>query len=147
MLSNAEKGTGPAFESIEFLPGSAELDEAGKRYADDLAKLMAEHPKLSLKVCSRLTAQDLDKLMTSEMTAPSSATDNKTQANPTGAQPESLSAEAAQALTELAVERQRVVRRYLIREKDADTKRVGECRSTMETADQGTPRVEISLKR
>ncbi len=146
MLSNAEKGTGPAFEPIEFLPGSAELDEAGKRYADDLAKLLAEHPKLSLKVCSRLTVQDLDKLMTSETTAPTD-TDNKTQATPTEAQPESLSAETAQALTELAVERQRIVRRYLIREKGADTKRVGECRSTLEATDQGTPRVEISLKR
>jgi len=147
MLSNAEKGTGPVFEPIEFLPGSAELDEAGKRYADDLAELLAEHPKLSLRVCSRLTVQDLDKLMTSETTAPSSGTDNKTQATPAEAQPEPLSAEATQALTELAVERQRVVRRYLIREKGADTKRVGECRSTLEATDQGTPRVEISLKR
>ena len=146
MLSDAGKGTGPAFEPIEFLPGSAEFDEAGKSYADDLAELLAEHPKLSLKVCSRLTVQDLDKLMTSETASPTD-TDSKTQATPTEAQPEPLSAEMAQALSELAVERQRIVRRYLIREKGADTKRVGECRSTLEATDQGTPRVEISLKR
>ena len=46
-----------------------------------------------------------------------------------------------------ATERQRVVRRYLVQDKGATAKRVGECRPTLEIDDQGTPRVEVSLKR
>ena len=57
MLSGIAKGTGPSFEPIEFAPGSAELAESGKRYADGVVKLLSEHPKLSLKVCGRSTAR------------------------------------------------------------------------------------------
>jgi hypothetical protein len=91
--------------------------------------------------------QDLDKLQTADATAPATATGDKVQTGPAEAKPEPLSKEEAQALSELAVERQRNVRRYLIQGKGADTKRVGECRSTLEADDQGTPRVEISLRR
>ena len=148
MLSNAEKGAGPAFQPIEFQPGSAELDAAAKSYADDLTELLAERPKLSLNVCSRLTRQDLDELMAPDETAASSSgSDDKGQAGPTESKAEPLSAEASQALSELATERQRVVRRYLVQEKGATAERVGECRPKLEIDDQGTPRVEVSLKR
>jgi peptidoglycan hydrolase-like protein with peptidoglycan-binding domain len=148
MLSNAEKGAGPAFQPIEFQPGSAELDAAAKSYADDLSELLAERPKLSLNVCSRLTRQDLDELMAPDETAASSSgSDDKGQAGPTESKAEPLSAEASQALSELATERQRVVRRYLVQDKGATAKRVGECRPKLEIDDQGTPRVEVSLKR
>jgi len=45
----------------------------------------------------------------------------------------------------LAVERQQVVRRYLIQERGADANKIHECRSTFEDLDSGPPRVEISF--
>jgi len=56
MVEGIADGGGPAFEPIEFAPGSTQLTEAGRRNADAVAKLLAEHPKLSLKVCGRSTA-------------------------------------------------------------------------------------------
>jgi hypothetical protein len=54
MMAELAKGGGVSFESIEFAPGSAELGEAGKRYVDAVARLLAEHPQLSLKVQPRI---------------------------------------------------------------------------------------------
>jgi hypothetical protein len=145
LLAGIAQGTGPAFEPIEFAPGSAELGEAGRRYADAVAEFLAKHPKLSLKVCGRSTAQDMNQLMTAARDAAPSAAGSKGQAGQSEAGPAPDPAQAEQDLTELAVERKRVVRRYLIQEKGADAKRVPECRSTFEAVDQGSPRVEISL--
>jgi len=141
LLSGVAKGTGPAFEPIEFMPGSAELSEAGKSYADAVAEFLAERPKLSLRVCGRSTAPDMKRLMADT----ESAEGSKGEAGQSEAKPVLDSAQAEQVLVELAVERKQAVRRYLIQEKGADVKRVHECRSTFEAADQGSPRVEISL--
>ena len=143
MLAGIAKGTGPTFEPIEFSPGSAELGEAGKRYADGVAKLLTEHPKLSLKVCGRSTAQDMEHVTIEAGESPTAG--GKGETGRSSAEPGQDSAQAEQALAELAVERKRAVRRYLIQEKGADAKRVPECRSTFQGADQGSPRVEISL--
>ena len=142
LLSGITQGTSPAFEPIEFAPGSAELGEAGRRYADAVAEFLAKHPKLSLKVCGRSTAQDMNQLMTAARDAAPSVADSKGQSE---AKPVLDPAQAEQDLAELAVERKRAVRRYLIQEKGADAKRIPECRSTFEAVDQGSPRVEISL--
>ncbi len=63
MLEGASKGGGPSFEPIGFAPGSKELDAAGISNADGVAQLLAEHPGLSLKVCGRSTAQDMEHFM------------------------------------------------------------------------------------
>ena len=144
MLTGIAKGTAPSFEPIEFAPGSGELGEAGRRYADDIADLLAEHPKLSLKVCGRSTALDLGH--TGDGTrGVTQATDGTKREGDPAPEAVTVSEQVKQALAELAVERKRAVRRYLIEEKGADPKRVPECRSTFEAGDQGRPRVEISL--
>ncbi len=142
MLSGVAKGAAPGFEPIEFAPGSAELSESGKRYAEGVVTLLSERPKLSLKVCGRSTAQDLEQLTTAGENA---AEGGAKRSRKTGTKQEQDLEEAKQALTELAVERQQVVRRYLIQERGADAKRLPECRSTFDAADAGPPRVEISL--
>lgn len=62
MIAELAKGGDPAFEPIEFTPGFAELDDTAKGYARSLAKLLAERPELSLKLCRRSTAQDMDRI-------------------------------------------------------------------------------------
>jgi peptidoglycan hydrolase-like protein with peptidoglycan-binding domain len=145
MLGRLAKTAGPALAPIEFAPGSAELDEAGKRYANDVLELLAKHPKLSLKVCGRSTAQDMAQFMTQAAPPTPRASDEKGKAAQPDAQPVADAGQLDQALVELAVARGRTLRRYLIQEKNADAKRLPECRSTFEAADQGSPRVEISL--
>lgn len=145
MLEDVFKEGAPTFEPIEFAPGSAELSETAKRYADGLVELLAEHPKLTMKVCGRSTAQDMQQFMTQANAAAPPAAGGKGQAGTSEAKPAPDPVAAEQALAELAVERQRNVRRYLIKEKDDDINRVSECRSTFESADQGSPRVEIYL--
>jgi len=142
LLSEVAKGTAPAFESVAFAPGSAELDEAARVYADDIAEFLAKHPKLVLKVCGRSTAQDMQQFTgTGGAPVKSGQTEAAEQTTQQGQQP----GQATQALQELAIERKRAVRRFLITDKGTDAKRVSECRSTFDASDQGSPRVELSL--
>jgi peptidoglycan hydrolase-like protein with peptidoglycan-binding domain len=145
MLGGIAEGGGPRFESIEFAPGSAELSEVAKGYAAALAQLLAERPELSLRLCGRATAQDMQAVAVdarSSARRPAGAGDQIGDAR-VGPLPDQ--AQAEQALTELAAERNRAVRRYLIKEKGVAAGRVSECRSTFEAADRGSPRVEVSL--
>jgi peptidoglycan hydrolase-like protein with peptidoglycan-binding domain len=147
LMSSLLQGDGAKFEPIGFAPGSAELDQAGRRYADRLVEFLAQHPKLSVNICGRSTAQDLGKLAASA-DAPEPATAKpKSKAEPAEAgpadEPLAGSAQAAQLLEELAIERKRAVRRYLVNEKGLDAARIGECGSSFEAGDQGDPRVEI----
>ena len=136
ILSDVSKGTAATFKPIAFAPGSAELDEAGRRYADDMAEFLAQRPKLSLKLCGRSTAQDMEHLGTTA--AARTVDESLTTRTPEAAQ-------EAQALHELAEDRQRALRRYLINEIGADPKQLPECRATFDEGDQGRPRVEILL--
>jgi hypothetical protein len=104
-----------------------------------------QQPKLSLKVCGRSTARDANQLKAAATAAERTAAGDKDQAGRSEPKLAPDPAQAEQALVELAVERMRVVRRYLIREQGADAKRIPECRSTFEPTDQGSPRVEIKL--
>ncbi|MCP3871181.1 MAG: DUF748 domain-containing protein [Gammaproteobacteria bacterium] len=141
-MSGLAKGSAPSFVPIEFEPGSAELSDAGRSYGNELAQLLTEHPKLSVSVCGRSTARDLEYLQqTGTSPAPASAP-VKGGAEQSATKP---AEQTTQALTELAVERKRNVRRYLIEEKRADIKRVRECRSKFEASDQDSPRVEVVL--
>jgi hypothetical protein len=94
--------------------------------------MLGERPKLSLKVCGRTTAGDLQQPAADEADRLTQAT-NKDKAIPETAQtgpgnavPEKENA-LPQLLTELAVERQRTVRRYLINERGIEARRVPEC--------------------
>ena len=145
MIAGLAKGGVPTFEPIEFTPGSAELSEAAKGYAKSLAKLLAEHPHLTLKVCGRSTAQDMDRISVAARAALRRRAGAKSRAGDSEAAPVLDRVQAEQALTELAVERKRNVRRYLIKQKGVDAERVSDCRSSFEGGDQGSPRVEVML--
>lgn len=155
LLSKMAKGGGPSFEPVVFAPASAVLDEAGKSYADEVAKFLQERPKLSLKICGRSTSQDLQQLTAlGQRKAPDEA-DTKAapeqQAEKTTAKTEPapemkpVPAQLAEDLKELALARKSAVRAYLINDKRIDAGRVPECRSTFDASDQGSPRVEITF--
>ena len=145
MLASLADSSGPPFVSIEFSPASAELNQGGKSSADSLAKLLSEHPELSLKLCGRFTARDRNAVTSAAKIHSRQEANAKGLSGESSASPVLDQTEAEPAFTELAAERTRAVRRYLTAEKGVDAARVSECRPTFEAADQGRPRVDVSL--
>jgi peptidoglycan hydrolase-like protein with peptidoglycan-binding domain len=149
LVSKLAKGSGPAFEPILFTPGSAELDDTGRSYVDKLAEFLNKHPKLSLKLCGRATAQDLAQLSTAAAIGAQPASGTQSQAQP---QAESMPAKVeptpkhqVETLKELAIERKNLVRTFLIENERIAAKRIPECRSIYDAKDQSRPRVEIKF--
>ena len=143
MLADLTKGGAPSLDAIEFAPGSATLTQAHRRYADEVAKLARQRPRLSLKVCGRATAKDVAVLEPKNQPAIRDAEGRQ----PPRAEPEpapvALGASDEQALQELAIERQRILIAYLIERGGVDPARIAECRSTFAPTDQGNPRAEV----
>jgi peptidoglycan hydrolase-like protein with peptidoglycan-binding domain len=139
------------FEPIVFAAGSAELTGQGRGDAGDVVTLLEERPKLSLDVCGRATAADLealrqaqaDQATASEKTSPPKATGEQAAPAP-GDQPATMEALSAR-LTELAVERTRSLRRYLVTERGVDAGRLAECRAVFDAEDEGPPRAEVKF--
>lgn len=138
MLSSNEKGGNVSFESIKFEPGVTKLDDTARRYADELATLLRERPVLSLHVCGVTNAEDFYNLTLININKP-------TKSQTAAEQRLKLIETHKPKLEELAVERTRVVRRYLITNKGLDASKVGECRSRFDVDDKGPPRVDVTL--
>jgi len=149
VLTKKDKGEGITFEPITFAPGSADLDRGAREHADQLLRLLDEHPRLSLKVCGRATATDLEASPKAEVRR----VETRIAPEQAASGPARKSAEAAAALREqaspslsaLAVARTRAVRRYLIEEKGATPGRVAECRPRADPEDGDPPRVDVRL--
>ena len=135
----------PRLRVHRVLPGSAELNQGGKSTADSLARLLSERPELSLTLCGRSTGG-------TGMPSPQPGRPILGRTRIQGVYSVSralrqclIRQRRKQAFTELAAERMRAVRRHLTEEKGIDAARISECRPTVEAADQGRPRVDVSL--
>jgi hypothetical protein len=160
LLSSAA-GSAMSFQPIVFPPELAELSAEGKTYLDNLARLLAERPKLSISVCGTATAKDLEAYLAkagqpaipsaptatgAPATKPAAPDSQQAPAPPGAGLPAGASVEdTGKVLTRLAFERTRVVRRYLIEKKKLVAKRVRECRPRFDAKDDGPPRVEVSF--
>ncbi len=130
-------------EPIVFKPGAAELDEDGLRFADALARLLAERPKLSVTVCGVATAADFEAYTAGALRR--RAPGDPTAVGPSGARIAAVVQAARPALDELAVARTRALRRHLITGRGIAARRVAECRARYDPRDSGPPRVEVSV--
>jgi hypothetical protein len=148
MLTKKDRGERMTFEPMTFAPGSAELDRGARKYAGQLFRLLEEHHRLSLKVCGRATARDLEARTKGEGQRTETGVAPE-RAVPPGAAGKSADASAAlreqtsASLSALAVARTRAVRRYLIEEQGATQGRVVECRPRFNAEDRGPPRVDV----
>jgi hypothetical protein len=161
LTEDGDGGNAPGFKPITFPAGSGELSPESQDLAQHLANLLAERPKLTLKVCGRATAEDFDifaarkrvdsgtisQAPEEEEAAASDDGSGEDTANAEVATPDTaaLMEEARSSLSELATERTHAVHAFLVKTKGIDPKRVAECRSTFEPEDKGPPRVEVSL--
>lgn len=160
LLSKVGEG-GVAFNPIPFPPGLAELPDDSRSMADNLARLLDERPRLTLRVCGRGVAADYEALTSSAAEQRQQAAEAARSQDgvfqrldrllgaddepvPEASSPEQ-EAEVQAQLQALAVERTRAVRRYFADERGLPAGRVVECRSTADTADSGPPRVEVTL--
>ena len=153
-LLEEENGAGlPGFKPVVFEPEKAEIGDAGKTVADQLAYLMSERPKLVLRVCGRATAADFEPyLARAAPTAPelpkreSVAGAGDSPVPKMGeAERRALIENALPEFMALANGRTRALRRYLAEEKAIDSGQVGECRAIFDPGDPGPPRAEITL--
>ena len=138
MLTSKEDGGGLTFEPIKFNPGSDKLDAEARKYVNELVTLLQERPILTLNVCGATNADDFFELTLIRINKPTktpAAVEQRLQ----------LIETHKPKLLELANERTRAVRRYMITEKGLDTKRVGECRPKFDVDDKGPSRVDVTL--
>ena len=139
MLSSVMEGGSQTFKPIIFKPGSSDLDDEAKKYLDELSVLLTKRPTLSINICGRATPDDFKEITLISLGPPSDASPEIVE------QRQRLLETHGPKLLELATERTRVVRRYLITEKGLKAAQVGECRLSFNPEDTEPPRVVINL--
>ncbi|MBL8658230.1 MAG: DUF748 domain-containing protein [Rhodospirillales bacterium] len=144
-LAGAVGGGGPSFKPIPFAAGAAELSPEAKAFSDNLAKMLKERPKLSLRVCGKAVDQDLQALRARgelpQPTPPAPAQQGRAANQPPKTPP--VDDQARSALTRLAEERTRAVRQQLVERDKIGANQVAECRAEFEPKSSAGPRVEI----
>lgn len=134
-------GRGPSFKPIPFAAGAATLNPEATVFTDNLAKMLKERPKLSLRVCGKAVDEDLQALRAHgelPQPAPSAPAQQGRAANPPA-----IDDQARSALTRLAEERTRAVRQQLVDRDKIGANQVAECRAQFEPKGNAGPRVEI----
>jgi len=139
MFSSVTKGGNQTFQPILFSPGSSELNAEATKYLDELAILLKERPTLNLHICGRATPEDFKEITKITLDLPPDAKPEAVE------QQQQLLKTHGPELLELATERTRVVRRYLITDKGLKATQVGECRLSFNPDDTEPPRVMVTL--
>ena len=160
MLSSGFMGAGINFKDVPFAVDDATLSPQGEKIADDIAEMLKKRPKLRLRVCGRATAADFDAYMagalgskpasTAAPAAPGQATPAGSPqagapAEPPPASDQQLLEKARSDLTNLATERGRAVRRYVIDSQGIKPSSLGECLPVFDSTDQEPPRAKIKF--
>jgi hypothetical protein len=151
----ASDARGVRLGPIVFSAGASELDDVGRGLSQQVAKLLNEKSKLSIKVCGKATAADF--IAVKSVSDGETIPDEEGQAdedpkpedwastveNPVAMEKLTLSDAQAESLLAIAGERTSVVRRYLIEVEGIGEDRVGRCRVTYSLKDKNPPRVEV----
>ena len=151
-----------------FVPGTAELTEAGREVAGQMGELFAAKPGISIRACGRAGRADLVVLrggdpselpeLSGEPPAPHAPTEASAEASPeTAGEPlppaaaepafeiDPPSDEEVQALLALAKERGTAVRDHLQSEFGIDSAQIPECRTAYSIKDGKPPRAEFQF--
>jgi len=160
MLSSGFKGAGINFKDIPFAPGDATLTPEGEKIADNIAQMLKKRPKLRLRVCGRATGADFDAYMAGALEpqataepaptataqeTPSGTPQAGTPAEPPADSDQQLLEKARSELTNLATERGRTVRRYVVDSHGISADSLGECLPKFDSTDQDPPRAKVTL--
>jgi hypothetical protein len=119
-------GGAARFKAVTFPAGDASLAADQTSYLSDVAKLLADRPKISLEICGRTAVDDLPVLLPD-------------------ANPDALSDEQTAALSGLALTRQQAVKDFLL-DNGIEADRVATCAVAEHPQGiKGPPRVEVGL--
>ncbi len=147
-IAGAVGGGGPSFKPIPFAPGAATLAPEAQVFTDNLAKMLKERPKLTLRVCGRSGVDDLQALRARgelpQPAQPAPAQQGGRGASPPAKNPP-VDDQARSALTRLAEERTRAVRQQLVERDKIGPGQVAECRAEFEPKSKAGPRVEVAF--
>lgn len=139
VFTSISEGGENTFKPILFSPGSSQLNDEAKKYLDELVTLLKERPTLSLNICGRATPDDFKEITLISIELPPDPKPDRLE------QRQRLIATHSPKLVELATERTREVRRYLITNKGLNAAQVGECRLGFNPDDTEPPRVVVTL--
>jgi hypothetical protein len=124
-------GAAVAIEPAPFEPGSTELAEGGAEVADGVAEILAQKGTLRVRVCGKGAAADLAVLRGLD---------------PAAGPPQTPATEdEINQVLELALERGRTVRSYLVEQHGISPDRIGECRTSYSFETDAPPRAEFQL--
>lgn len=173
VIDTATSGSGVKFAPAPFDAGTTTLQPKGVELVDALAKLLKERPKLTVTLCGRAAAADLnavlqpdvDKVLAERRVAYAQAmaayqARGSAAKSAPAAPPEKPNLDAASIvadlaaaqsdtlrdrLTALAGERTKTIRLDLAERLNVASGRVAECRSVFDPKDTGAPRAEFAL--
>jgi Domain of Unknown Function (DUF748) len=128
---------------VEFAAGQNTLDDTGRDYLSKVAKVLADRPKLAVKLCGVAVAQDKVYLQQQAQTAAEKAADK----NSANKQPPAPPAISEQQLRALAETRAAGVRSYLVNNFKTPASHLVSCQPRVETGKDpaATPRTELLL--
>jgi hypothetical protein len=139
MLSSVKEGGSQTFKPVLFASGSSELSNEARKYLDELATLLKKRPTLSLHICGRATPDDFKEVTLISIKLPPDPKPEQIEER------QRLLKTHGSKLLELATERTRIVRRYLITDKKLNATQVSECRLSFNPDDAEPPRVIVTL--
>jgi hypothetical protein len=133
-------------EPVLFPPGETAPLADQLKLMDGLGELMTKRPGVRVQLCGRATAADLAhrRVLTPIPDAAPTTSDPDADAPQTETAPE-ITGEERAALIELAAERARVVKRFVMSSHGIDATRLLECRPVFGEEDSKQPRVEIRI--
>jgi len=132
-------------EPVLFAPGETAPLADQLKLMDGLGELMTKRPGVRVQLCGRATAADLAHQRALMPEVPTAENTPATNDTVTEATPPEITAEIRAALVELAAERARVVKRFVISSHGIDATRLLECRPVFGETDSKQPRVEIRI--
>jgi len=139
-----------SFESVIYKPLEVNLDNTKKELLNDLAKLLNDRPHVELAICGYATQEDRIKLYPDTVNKDISIIsddENGEEYKPSDIKKVTpkLSPQQITRLNELALQRQTILKNYLVQEKGIESKRLIPCNPKYSLTDTGEPRVEFSF--
>lgn len=133
------------FNPVRFQPGDADLDPAATIYLADLAKRLADRPKINIKVCARATESDR-RAMQAKAASPkheSAKQNSSKQGSPEQDKPSAAPTVDNVALLKLAKQRANTVKHQLSDALGIDAKRLIGCAAGIAKQADAKPEVRL----
>lgn len=154
LTASFDLATALRFEPVLFEIGQSEIDELDKQQLDKLSVLLLERPNIHLVICGYATRQDFSTMFPGAAKDIKKLQEQKKSKETPGDDAEllvktepdvNLREEHREKLEELASNRGKAIKQYLVEQHNIETKRLILCNPKFNYADEGKARVDITI--